>query len=334
MRKVEIIIALIKFSFPCILSTIAILVSAQKNIAPDAKLYTNVYSNSTFPPERTNDKIINTCGTQETWFSWTPGSNNPYLEWEWSTIKFIDKIIIYHGTTNGRFLNGGAIERWNGKVWVTHYTFSGLNVKCENTIIFPVLASTRIRMTNWTLANVGQYANPSFREIEIHTALLTPLNAGIYELISPLSSCTSNQDISVGLLNTGLNRIDSVLIGWSINDTLQTPHDYNKYPNFLLKDTISSGKLVNVTIQPSFALKDFTTYKFKFWSNMPNGMQDTINKDDTLEYILYFLGSPKIPVVKDIRHCGVGQIPLTSTPGDTNDLIIWRIKLMEVMLSG
>jgi len=54
--------------------------NAQKNIAPDAKLATNVFSNAIYPPEGTNNKVIGACGTQETWFNWAPGRGNPYLE--------------------------------------------------------------------------------------------------------------------------------------------------------------------------------------------------------------------------------------------------------------
>ena len=113
----------------------------QKNIAPDAKLATNVFSNTTFPPERTNDKVINSCGNQECWFNWAPGGVNPYLEWDWGTVKTVNKMIIYHGQTTGRYLNGGVLERWTGSAWVSHYTFGSLTVQCENTISFPALTA-------------------------------------------------------------------------------------------------------------------------------------------------------------------------------------------------
>ncbi len=311
-----------KVLFVLICSFGAISAFGQKNIAPLATLATNVFSNTTYPPEGTNNKIINTCGTQETWFNWAPGGVNPYLEWDWGTVKTVNKMIIYHGQTTGRFLNGATIERWTGSAWVSHYTFGSLTVQCENTISFPALSASKMRITTWTLASVGQYSNPNFREIEIYE-ISAPLNAAMSMMTQPSNICSSPQRVEASLINAGTNRIDSAMVYWEVNGTAQTPVAYNKYPNFKLSDTLAAGQSKAIVFNASMTLADYTDYNFKFWSSMPNGKADTVNQDDTLRSILKFMGSPKNPTTTDIRRCGVGVVDLKATPGDSKDIILW-----------
>ncbi len=296
--------------------------NAQKNIAPDAKLATNVFSNATYPPEGTNNKVIGACGTQETWFNWAPGRGNPYLEWDWGKTVTVNKMVIYHGQTTGRYLNGAVIERWTGSAWVTHASFGNLTVQCENTINFTPLTATKMRITTWTMANVGQYSNPNFREIEIYD-VAAPLNASISALVKPSFGCDSPSDIVVRLSNNGLERLDSANIWYSINGSTPKMVKWNSGSNFKIADTLKTGAFADVTVATNETFTAFSTQDFKIWSSMPNGKSDTVNADDTLSKSIYMLGTPSNPVPSDVERCGVGTVQLTAKTGNSKDEVLW-----------
>ncbi len=297
----------------------------QKNVAPEANCSHSGGGAGTYAPTLYNDVSIASCGA--TPWGWTSGSSTSgtgaWILFDWGTkTKTVNKLKFFYGQTNGRFLDGGTIQAWDGSAWVTKHTFSGLTVQCENTVSFTAFSTTQLRITNFNMAAVGQTSNPNFREIEIYE-VSAPLNMGILGMPSPSNTCTSTQDIVTSLGNIGLLRIDSAIVEWSINGTPQTSVKYNMYPNFKLSDTLAAGQSAKVTLKSAFALTDYTNYDFKIWSSMPNGKADTVNQDDTLNSKLNFLGSPKNPTTTDIKRCGVGSAQLNATPGDAKDVVLW-----------
>jgi PKD repeat protein len=298
-------------------------VQAQKNIAPDATLSTNAFSNATFPPTGTNNRVINACGTQETWFNWGPGRFDPYLEWNWGKVVTVNKMVLYHGNApgTGRYMNGFDIERWTGTAWVRVASVSGLTT-CESTVNFTPTSTSRLRITQWTLGAGGQQSNPNFREIEIYE-LPAPNNAGISALLKPSFGCETPSDISVRLANLGIERLDSAMVYWSINGSTPKSLDWNSGSNYRIGDTLGTGGFVDLTLETNVTFNDYTNYEFKIWSAMPNGQADTVNADDTLTTEIYFLGNPGNAVANDVERCGVGTVALTATATNQNDDIFW-----------
>ncbi|MGB0403572.1 MAG: T9SS type A sorting domain-containing protein [Salibacteraceae bacterium] len=106
--------------------------------------------------------------------------------------------------------------------------------------------------------------------------------------------CLGANDIDVVIANRGTNQIDSLELHWEVDGVPQTMVKYNQLLDSLTGTGRSSD---NVTLgQVNFAFGVPRT--IKYWTSMPNGVQDTINDNDTLEVVrfsslsgLYTVGS-------------------------------------------
>ena len=112
---------------------------------------------------------------------------------------------------------------------------------------------------------------------------LSSNDAGVVRLDSPITFCTgATKDIYATIKNMGINRINSVNVNWSVNGVLRTPIAYTT-----LLDTIggtgSNTALINLGAVsfPSIAGKDI-----KVWTSSPNGVLDTVPKNDTVKKTL------------------------------------------------
>ncbi len=143
-------------------------VSGQFNVAPQATVTASTCN--TGACNTLNDLNFGTCGTQQMWIttatppSLTPGDN--FIEWVWPQNQVIDRMVIHHAQDLTRFLAGALIQTWNGSAWVDHHLFLNLPGQCINTVIFPILATNRMRITAFR-ASGSQLSNMNFREIEI-----------------------------------------------------------------------------------------------------------------------------------------------------------------------
>jgi len=116
-----------------------------------------------------NDLNLGTCGTQEMWI--TSAASNPgssvFIQFVWPTAHTINKMTIYVGQSNTRFLTGGTIQIWNGTNWVNHTTYTQATGVCNYDINFTAVSTTRLRIINMTVGG-PQSSNMNFREIEIY----------------------------------------------------------------------------------------------------------------------------------------------------------------------
>ena len=123
----------------------------------------------------------------------------------------------------------------------------------------------------WSVSNdFVRFYKPSFG----------PNDVGVSGLISPsdTSFCPGSQAIVVEIENYGTNIIDSVTINWSFNDTLQSSVFYNTP----LDSASGSGPTTAAISLGSKLFNLGQVYSVKAWTSMPNGVQDTINHNDTL----------------------------------------------------
>lgn len=104
-----------------------------------------------------------------------------------------------------------------------------------------------------------------------------PNDAGA-SLVTPTIICPGSDSVRVTINNYGTNQIDSVMVNWSKNGTLQTPIHLRT-----LLDTAggagSTSSIVNL------GLHTFTagiTDTFTVWTTMPNGVIDTTANNDTV----------------------------------------------------
>ncbi len=300
--------------------------SAQENIAPKAT--TSCQGSGGVTPycwnwNRINDGVNNSCGSQEA-FIWTtsPPNGSEWMQFDWTRPYLIGEIHIYHAQTTGRFLTGGTVQKWDGTKWVDHYKFSGLSQSnCDNKVTFTPFVGDKMRITDFK-PGTGQNSNLNYREIEIW-ALSSEFDAGITALVQPANLCNYTQDITVRLQNLGLQKIDSAEVHWSLDGVSQTPVLWNKGANFNLSDTITKGAYADINLKTNHTFTEGVDVQIKAWSVMPNGKQDTVPFNDTLDYTFEFLGSPSDPGVVDVRNCGIGRVELKATPGNAKDKVLW-----------
>lgn len=258
---------------------------AQKpNVAPAATV--SASSCNTGVCTDFNDLDYGSCGTQDVWVSTsTPPSSvigTNYIEWNWPTTQSFDELSIHNGYNDRRYLTGFLIQTWDGSQWVSGPSFTGLPDTCINTVTFSRITTDRMRITSFEMTGIGQQSNPSFREIEILQASTSPNDMGVVLANQLQGVCPASIPVEVTVQNFGLNRVDSVMVNWSVDGVLQTPV---KYVGLL--DTISgslpwtaSVTLGNYTFSPN------QTYALRSWTTLPNNAADTSNFNDTLNTTL------------------------------------------------
>lgn len=261
------------------LATLHVKVQAQTNIAPSATVSAFGNNQAPFGWPTINDLNFGVCGTQQA-FVWTlgPPDGTEWMLWEWPTAQRIERIVIHHAQTTGRFLTGGTIQIWNGSSYVNVHTFSGLNqANCDNTITLPSpVTSQRIRITNFVMGT-GQNSNPNFREIEIIAAPPSYNDAGIAAIDSPAVWVTGNQNVVARVRNFGLNQITSVNINWELNGAPQTGTSFTG-----LLDTVGgTGSNTALVTLGSVNFLNNQLYAVKAWTSSPNFVADTLNVNDT-----------------------------------------------------
>lgn len=103
------------------------------------------------------------------------------------------------------------------------------------------------------------------------------IDAGIIGLEAPIAFCAGNQDIIVTLANLGLDTLTNITIDWEFDGILQSQTAFNG-----VLDTIGSG---DNSVSFTLGNENFATgviHTLKAWTSLPNGIQDTINVNDTL----------------------------------------------------
>jgi len=96
--------------------------------------------------------------------------------------------------------------------------------------------------------------------------------------VTPTIICPGSDSVRVAINNYGTNQIDSVMVNWSKNGTIQTPIHLRT-----LLDT--AGGLGSTSSIVNLGLHTFTagiTDTFTVWTTMPNGVIDTTTNNDTV----------------------------------------------------
>ena len=117
------------------------------------------------------------------------------------------------------------------------------------------------------IARVEMYYSPPYTG---------PNDAGVYSIDSPLDFCPGNHDVKVTLNNFGSNPLTSATINWTLNGVAQTPLNWTGYLDTLNLTT----RQTQVTLgNRTFA--SGTTYTIQSWTTMPNGVADTVSRNDS-----------------------------------------------------
>ncbi|MBE0646012.1 MAG: hypothetical protein IH600_18160 [Bacteroidetes bacterium] len=132
--------------------------------------------------------------------------------------------------------------------------------------------------TTYPVGAVSEEATGQLSRVEMYyTSTVTgPNDAGISSIDSPVNFCAGVQPVKVTLQNFGTNRLLSATINWKLNNVTQPPYSWTG-----MLDTVN---LATRQTQVTLATQNFasgTPYNIVAWTTMPNGVVDTITKNDT-----------------------------------------------------
>lgn len=125
-------------------------------------------------------------------------------------------------------------------------------------------------------------SNPT-QVITIEFFYSTAPNDAQVSAINPVPGiCPGSYPVEVEVKNSGINQIDSVTVGWSVDGVMQTAV---KYVGLL--DTLGgAGSQTAIVNLGNFNFAANQTYDIKAWTMNPNGVADTVNDNDTLPAVL------------------------------------------------
>jgi parallel beta-helix repeat protein len=102
-------------------------------------------------------------------------------------------------------------------------------------------------------------------------------DAGIVNIFTTSTFCAGTSPISSKIINFGTNILDTVIVNWSINNTLQPPI-YHTAP----LDTFGGiGSPDTTLFLGNYNFQFGQVYDIQAWTSMPNGVIDTVNVNDT-----------------------------------------------------
>ena len=140
--------------------------SPTPNIATSAVCTHSSGGSGTYGPANYNDGIIPVQGSLP--WGWTSGGTHTnasaWIQLEWTTPQTFGEMKLFYAEINNRYLAGAEIQYWTGSTWAVAHTFlTTTYTTWERILSFPPVTSTRVRITNWTMAPIGQTSNPNFR---------------------------------------------------------------------------------------------------------------------------------------------------------------------------
>ena len=290
--------------------------NAQVNLALSPSATATCSSPSAFfTPDKINNGIISQCEFQEFWFFASGTNTTDWITLTFSSFVDVNSIRMFLGFRQTRYISAATVQIWNGSAWVDHHSYSvpytnSVTQPCDYIINFPRVNVDRIRLSRFTFSG-GQTSNPSIREIQVFnlrgrdmatTSVLPIFGSGILP-------------VNAFIRNVGLQNIDSVNIGWSVNGAAQTGFKIrNRRPALTFRDSqISVG---------SFNFIANTLYTVRVWTALPNNLVDSLISNDTFTYVFTAIGKPLPPVTTNQTYCGVSN-PTLIAKGELGTVTSW-----------
>jgi hypothetical protein len=173
--------------------------------------------------------------------------------------------------------NDPGEQVWQSSGWSTSLQTGTINVP-NNAI--PGTTRMRVRCNADELCT-SPCAVQDFGEAEDYSLLVlgTASNdAGVTLLSSPSGSvCPGTYTVSALIQNYGVNQINSISVGWSIDGSSQTPYNYTS-----LLDTFNGAGQNTATVNLGSVTLSFTPLILKVWTYNPNNTTDTVPVNDTI----------------------------------------------------
>ena len=135
------------------------------------------------------------------------------------------------------------------------------------------LSSGNIGQVDFLYGKKGSGCESDRMPIRVNIIGFPAEDAGISQIINPVGNiCSSSQEIKFEIKNSGFDTLQTANIKWSLNGVLQ---DSIVWSGSLLKD--STDIVIADTLLFSGGI-----YCIDAWTTLPNGIQDTINANDTI----------------------------------------------------
>ncbi|MCC5916144.1 MAG: T9SS type A sorting domain-containing protein [Cryomorphaceae bacterium] len=295
-----VIFHLIGFCFSGTFYNISPNLYAQINIAPLANV--NSHGCLQNPCHFLNNQDTGVCGVSQVQLASLPYNppspfNGEFIEWEWNEPVAIQSMVFYWGyfpilsVQNHHRFTGATLQYWTGSSWQNHFTFSGLDVSCSNSIHFPQITAKKIRLINFVryyYFNIPpQFHNfisntLNLREIEIFSGSLSENDAGVLQLTAPpalTTFCAGSHNVIARVANFGVNQINNLSIHWEVNGVSQPNVNYS---NPLDTQNGTGPWFADVPLG-ALTFNAGTDYNLVVWTSQPNGQPDTINYNDTIQ---------------------------------------------------
>ena len=163
-------------------------------------------------------------------------------------------------------------------------TFSGTISIPPTALSGPTRMRVRGRFAN-TLSASESCSLFSYGETEDYTVIIlgsASNDAGVASIDSPTVFCPGVKNVKASIQNFGINVINTVSIGWSVNGVVQSP---STYPSPL--DTIGGSGINKVQVNlGTYSFVQGQYYTIKVWTSNPNGMTDTVTINDTATIVV------------------------------------------------
>lgn len=249
-------------------------------------------NNSVFVKDIKNAFYGTSSTTVEVWYNTTPISGFPTISTAtgWVSLGTVTltpantafagphtlqstvplNLLIPAGSTYGFFISGTNCAYTTYSTQAPTYSDANITIDCGPGAGYggpPPTPSNSTRMFNG--------------EIGYDLASFSNDDAGIDEVF-PTTVCAGSANIEAAVRNYGINQIDSVWVNWSINGVLQTPVHYKS----LLDTFAGSNPYMDTVLLGSHTFIQNDKDTILVWTSLPNGVADTVNFNDTLEYII------------------------------------------------
>jgi PKD repeat protein len=210
--------------------------------------------------------------------------------------------------------NSNSSVTCDGIVWKAGTVGKGVEFSSDGTLnkcskkgysIRPQMGSSR-----WGGINTNTCGAVSQRMQVIFEKISKPQDAGI----SAINASVCSPKISVTVSNFGNTPIDSLKIGWSVNNQLQKPLSYSR--------KISALSSVSMDLLPNYSFKDGETYFIKTWTCHPY-KKDSVPSNDTSIISIQYIAPPGLPQTSDMTTCGINKIWLKAIANNIGDSLNW-----------
>lgn len=265
-----------------------------QNIALTATPSASASSSGSYGPSNWNDGMIGPM-YYFGWLGTAPTFSQPaWLQYEWSSPATFNHLVFHPPTWSQPgfvyFTGSAEVHYWDGAAWVNHHSFGVAFPGIIDTVSFPMITTTKVRVTNFIITGAH---NPGWDEIEVlYIPPVVPpvLDVAICAILEPVGNVLPNTPYTVRVLycNQGPDTIyGNVPISYATSDGSAS---YTS--GITLQGGLAPGDtFVMPFTVPIYIVSD--TLELCAWTHLPGDVDPT---NDTMCVMVYLLEDPGIGI--------------------------------------